>query len=350
MLLGKVLYDMSDYENAIKRLEAMIKHRMEAEEIGEAYFLIGKCKEQQGYFSDAANEFAKVAKSAASEEVKENALNHEQYCKNRASWPELTEVQKFVWWIIGRKPDDAVLTRLQIKDKELFEEQFETILQEQDFSIPDPIDFQELIEEQKKAAEYQREKNAEQIEAEHRARDKVPKIEAYLQKGALKEAFQDCRTIIQQLQDVKAFFPDSVISIIEKCNKYRDEKEQGQNKKIRMLPARQFEFEIANLFRLKGYTSLATRFTKDDGVDVRASNDQEKIIIQCKRWKRSVGRGAVDELAGVKNRYGPDRTILATTSTFSEDAKQAARKNNIELWDFYRIKQEWRAIWEKNDN
>jgi restriction system protein len=110
-----------------------------------------------------------------------------------------------------------------------------------------------------------------------------------------------------------------------------------------MLPARQFEFEIANLFRRKGYESLATKFTNDDGVDVLASNDQEKIIIQCKRWTHPVGRAVVDELAGVWNRYDVQRAILATTSTFSEDAKQAAYKHHIELWDFSRIRQEWHS-------
>jgi len=347
LLLGKVLYDLSDYENAIKRLEAMIKHRMEAEEIGEAYFLLGKCKEQQGCFSDAANEFAKVAESAASQEIKENAHSHEQYCKNRASWSELTQVQKFFWWIIGKKADDAVLIRLQIKDKDLLEKQFRTMLHKQDFSIPDPIDFRELIEAGKKAADEKREKSVEQIKAERWARDQVPKIEAFLEQGALDEVFLACKRIIQRLNDSGAIAASSVISIFEKCNRNNEDKSRNLNKRVLMLDARQFEFEIANLFRHKGYESVATRLTRDDGVDVFARNDNEMVIIQCKRWKHPVGRDKVDELAGVQIRYGTHRAILATTSTFSEDAKRAAHKNHVELWDFHRIKQEWRAVCEE---
>jgi len=350
LLLGIVLYDMSDYEYAIKKLEDMIKHRMEAEEIGEAYFLIGKCKEQQGRFADAISDFSRVAQSGANEEIKTNALNHEQYCQNRESWPELTAVKKLVWWVIGRKPDDTALIRLQIKDKDLLEKQFKTMLHAQDFLIPKPIDFQELIEAAKKAANEERQKDVEQIKTEKWAGDQVPKIEAFLDQGALNEASSICKRIIQRLNDTGAIAPSSIISIFEKCNRYNEDKSQKLNKKLMMLDARQFEFEIANLFRLKGYKSFTTRLTGDDGVDVFASNDNERVIIQCKRWKRPVGRDKVDELTGVKNRYGPDRTILATTSTFSEDAKQAARKNHVELWDFYRIKLEWRAVWEKNDN
>ena len=143
------------------------------------------------------------------------------------------------------------------------------------------------------------------------------------------------------MNDSNARASSSVIAVFEKFNKYTQEKSQDLRKKVLLLDARQFEFEIANLFRHKGYRSFATKATKDDGVDVFASNDNERVIIQCKRWKHPVGRSKVDELAGVKNRYGTHRAILATTSTFSDDAKRAAHENGIELWNFQKIRQEW---------
>jgi len=349
LLLGRVLYDMSDYDNAIRKLESMIKNRMEAEEIGEAYFLLGKCREQQGRFNDAVQEFTKVAESAASEEVKANALNHEQYCSNRSAWHKLTDVEKFFWWIIGKKTDDKVLTRLQIKDKELLEEQFKTTLQEEDFSIPEPIDFQKLIEAAKKATAEQLELNAEQVKNERWVANQITKIEALLQQDALSEAFSACKRIVRRLNDANSRATPSLISIFEKCKARCREKFQALSNKLIMFDARQFEFEIANLFRLKGYKAFATRFTNDDGVDVFASNDDEKVIIQCKRWKHPVGRAVIDELAGVWKRYDALKAILATTSTFSEDAKQAAQKHHIELWDFSRIRKEWNSIFAQEE-
>jgi|GEM_PF-1357901 len=350
LLLGEVLYNMSDYENAIKKLEDMLKNRMEAEEIGEAHFLIGKCKEQQGRFGDAAIDFAKVTGSAANEETKLIAFSHEQYCKSRTTWLKLTEVQKFFWWIIGRKPDDKALIRLQSKDKELLEEKFTTQLQEQDFLIPEPIDFVQLIEATQKDAFEQHEKNTEQVKAEHWATEQIPKIEALLKEEWPKDACSNkCKEVIQKLQDAGAFCPSSVVAVLEKCNNLSEARLKELNKKILSIEARQFEFEMANLFRLKGYTSFVTRATSDDGIDVFASNDNEKVIIQCKRWTRPVGRDKIDELAGVMNRYGVDRAILATTSAFSEDGKRAADKNKIELWDFYQIRKEWKAVFRSKD-
>ena len=342
LLLGKVLYDISDYDNAIKKLNHMLKNRMEAEESGEAYFLLGKCKEQQGRFGEAAKEFSKVIGSAANEEIKTMAFNHEHYCKNRTTWAELTEVQKFCWWVVGRKPDDTVLVRLQTKDKELFEEKFTTQLEEKDFSIPDLIDFSHLIEVSEKAAALQRERTTEQVKIERWAADQVSKIEAYLREGALEPASSQCKAVIQNLRDIGGRAHPSVIDVIEKCNKLCGNKLEELNEKMRVrLEARQFEFEIANLFRLKGYTSSATRATGDDGIDVFASNDNEKVIVQCKRWTRPVGRDRIDELASVKRRHNAHRAILATTSTFSDDAIRVARQGDIELWDFLRIKNEW---------
>jgi len=211
------------------------------------------------------------------------------------------------------------------------------------------IDFQELIQAGKKAADEEREKSAEQIKSERWARDQIPKIEAFLEQGARNDAYLACRRIVQRLNDAGGRATDSLISLFEKCNKYIEEKSQTLNKKILMFDARQFEFEIANLFRHKGYKSSATKVTSDDGVDVFASNDDEKVIIQCKRWKHPIGRDKVDELAGVRDRYGKPRAILATISSFSKDAKRAAHENSIELWDFRRIKQEWQEIYGKID-
>lgn len=344
LLLGKVLYDMSDYENAIKKLEDMIKRRMEAEETGEAYFLIGKCKEQQGRFDDAAIDFVKVASSAANEETKSIAFSHEHYCKSRTIWPELTEIQKLFWWIVGRKPDDAALIRLESKDKDLLEERFTTQLQEQDFSIPELIDFSQLFDASKKAAIEQRDKAAEQVKAEQWASEQIPKIEAYLEEGHLEEASKKCNNIIQRLNDTEGRLTDSLKIVLERYNNCVTNKSQASRNKLLMYEARQFEFEITNLFRHKGYKAFATSFTNDDGVDVFAFNDNEKVIIQCKRWKHPVGRDKIDELANVKRRKNAHRAILATTSTFSEDAKRFAHEQNIELWDFHRISREWHDV------
>jgi len=343
--LGKVLYDMSDYEKAIETLNELITNRMEAEEIGEAYFLLGKCREQLEQFTDAARDFAKAVSSGASEETKESASGHHEYCSSRATWSELTEVVKFFWWITGRKPDSSVLVRLQVRDKDLLEREFKSILSEQHFSVPEPINYKKLLEAEKEAAKAHLEENTTQKSAKNWVKQQIPQIEEYLLEEDYDNTFLLCRKAIICLRQSGAVAPDRFKSIVKKYNHISTSKSQKLRNKLRRLEAIQFEFEIANLFRKKGYESWVTQVTGDDGVDVFAKRDSEKTIIQCKRWRHPVGRDKVDELAGVCNRYAANRAILVTTSEFSEGAKKAAHKNSIELWDFYRLKREWQSIY-----
>ena len=107
---------------------------------------------------------------------------------------------------------------------------------------------------------------------------------------------------------------------------------------VLQIEAREFEYDIARLVTKMGYRAYATKATGDDGVDVFATKDGERLVIQCKRWRnKAVGRAVVDELGGTARRYEATGAILATTSYFSEDAIKAAQELKITLWDFDRL-------------
>lgn len=345
LLLGTVLFDMSEYAEAIQVLQGLIQKRMDTEEVGDAYFLLGKCHEQLDQYDEAAVGFSRVAETGAKDDTKNQAFNHQEYCKARSQWVELSDVKKFVWWILGKAPDQNAMVKLQAIDKDLIEEKIIAVLDKEDFDLPEKFDLTRFLEEQKTARQEQDESSAEKAISERWIREQLPKAEVYLEKGEFEEAAFLAKKILHRIKDKNLVASNSVVELLRRCNEYSQQKQQELNRKIISLQAREFEFEIANIFRRKGYSVLVTSMTGDDGVDVFAFNGTEKIIIQCKRWKKSVGRAAVDELAGVHSRYGAQRAILATTSSFSEDARQAARQNNIELWDFIRLTQEWKEIY-----
>jgi HJR/Mrr/RecB family endonuclease/TolA-binding protein len=345
LFLGTVLFEMLEYVEAIQILEGLIQRRMDAEEIGDAYFLLGKCHEQLGQFDDARSLFSRVKESGAKDDTKNQAFNHQEYCRARSQWIELSDVKKFVWWILGKAPDQNAMVRLQAVDKDLIEERIIGVLDKKDFDLPEKFDLGRLLEAQKVAQQKQDESSAEKAISEKWIQEQLPKAEVYLKNGEVEEAAFLAQKIFHRITDNNLAPSNSVIKLLRQCNEYSQRKEHELNRKILSLQARKFEFEIANLFRRKGYLVLVTSMTGDDGVDVFASSAIEKIIIQCKRWKKPVGRATVDELAGVHSRYRTDRAILATTSSFSEDAQNAARETNIELWDFVRLTQEWKQIY-----
>lgn len=97
-----------------------------------------------------------------------------------------------------------------------------------------------------------------------------------------------------------------------------------------------FEEYICKLYKQLGYThSYTTPKSGDFGADVIAENKCEKIAIQVKRYgsKNSTGSKAVQEVLAAKSYYGATRCAVLTTSYFTKQAKQLAKKCRVELID-----------------
>ena len=93
-----------------------------------------------------------------------------------------------------------------------------------------------------------------------------------------------------------------------------------------------FEKFIALMFTLRGYKVEFTPRTGDQGVDLIAAQDEERIAIQCKRWKDSVGSEAVQQVFTGKSLYKCTKGILITTA-LSPQAERMANKLDITYWD-----------------
>jgi len=110
---------------------------------------------------------------------------------------------------------------------------------------------------------------------------------------------------------------------------------------IRDITHREFEELIAELFKEKGFEVELTKKTRDGGKDIIAiSTDQLgtklKYFIECKHYAKDnkVSVDLVRALYGVKNtRGGPNKVILATTSTFTNDAYKFASEETLSEWE-----------------
>lgn len=72
----------------------------------------------------------------------------------------------------------------------------------------------------------------------------------------------------------------------------------------------------------------------DFGADITAYNFfMTKIVVQCKNYKDKVGVRAVQEVIAARQYYKAGRAAVATNSTFTKQAKQLAKKCNVELWE-----------------
>lgn len=106
-----------------------------------------------------------------------------------------------------------------------------------------------------------------------------------------------------------------------------------------------FEEMVASVYRAQGHQVQRTGAVGDHGVDVvvRAKNG-EKWIVQCKRWRGTVGERVVREFYGTMQHEKADRGAIVTTGDFTPQAREWAKGKPIYLYngeDFLRI---WRRV------
>lgn len=100
-----------------------------------------------------------------------------------------------------------------------------------------------------------------------------------------------------------------------------------------------FEFEnlISNLFTKMGFDTRQTRSSRDGGVDAIVFDTRPlvggKIVIQAKRYKKTVGVAAVRELYGTIINEGAKKGILVSTSGYGKDSFEFIKDKPIDLVD-----------------
>lgn len=100
------------------------------------------------------------------------------------------------------------------------------------------------------------------------------------------------------------------------------------------LDPAEFEVWIGMLFELNGFRVRNTPYSGDHGVDIEVSKPPIKTgLVQCKRYRGTVGEPVVRELYGTLIHERADCAWLATTGAVSKRAREWAAGKPIEMWD-----------------
>lgn len=98
----------------------------------------------------------------------------------------------------------------------------------------------------------------------------------------------------------------------------------------------QFEVFLGTLLEYNNFVDVrVTRGSGDQGGDVTAKLDGEKLVFQAKRYSinHKVSNSAVQEVFASIAWYNANKGIVVTNSRFTRGARDLAKINNIELWD-----------------
>lgn len=169
------------------------------------------------------------------------------------------------------------------------------------------------------------------------------------------ETRADGAFIIHEFSSVEIYYDDEIYNydkqlllfvpeekkIITELGSGISELLQTLNKKpdiIYGIDPRKFEELIAHIFSLHGFVVELTKQTRDGGRDIIAiKSDLDiklKYLIECKRLSATnpVSVDIVRALYGVQMQESANKSVLATTSRFTQDAMAFATAQNTTKW------------------
>uniref|UniRef100_A0A7C1FG39 Restriction endonuclease n=1 Tax=Caldilinea aerophila TaxID=133453 RepID=A0A7C1FG39_9CHLR len=112
----------------------------------------------------------------------------------------------------------------------------------------------------------------------------------------------------------------------------------SQEQLMALTPSEFEDYVAERLFVRRGFQVLNVRDTKDGGVDVLVTDSLgQKAIVQCKRYRNTVGAGIVRELYGTMIHEGATYGYLVTSGLISEEARRWAAGKPIQLIDGYQL-------------
>lgn len=92
-----------------------------------------------------------------------------------------------------------------------------------------------------------------------------------------------------------------------------------------------FEHHCASVLRDHGWNAAVTQSSGDQGVDVIASCDGVKVVLQCKRYSQPVGNSAVQEVIAGRVFEKADFAVVVSNSTYTQSARRLASAADVLL-------------------
>jgi HJR/Mrr/RecB family endonuclease len=131
----------------------------------------------------------------------------------------------------------------------------------------------------------------------------------------------------------------NILSSIQQ-NKIQKETVLLQKKPINQMSWQQFELLVQWYFEKQGYNVQKTKKSHDQGADLILKRNNERVVVQIKKQKKTTGNKAVQEVHAARGYYQANRAIVISTSKYSRYALQLASRLGVELWDWKRLLKE----------
>jgi HJR/Mrr/RecB family endonuclease len=102
---------------------------------------------------------------------------------------------------------------------------------------------------------------------------------------------------------------------------------------IDLMSGEEFENFLNQLFSKMGYSTTQTSLTRDQGIDLIAKKNGNRIGIQAKCYSGLVSNKAIQEVVAGLKFYDLQKGLVITNNRFTKSAIQLAKANDVLLWD-----------------
>ncbi|MGY2047086.1 restriction endonuclease [Methylobacterium sp. JK268] len=92
-----------------------------------------------------------------------------------------------------------------------------------------------------------------------------------------------------------------------------------------------YERFCAALLARAGWEARPTRASGDQGADVIAEQDGVRLVLQCKRYTKPVGNGAVQEVVAARSYWSADWAAVVSNAGFTPAARKLAGATDVLL-------------------
>lgn len=96
----------------------------------------------------------------------------------------------------------------------------------------------------------------------------------------------------------------------------------------------QFEMFVAEILRAVGYQATVLGGSGDQGVDVIAIGNDQKIAIQCKNYAKPVGNKPVQEVYAGAVHHRCNKAMVIAPMGFTKGAEALAESVHVDLHDW----------------
>lgn len=149
----------------------------------------------------------------------------------------------------------------------------------------------------------------------------------------------------------KKVHDDSMNIINDMVRKYMqtDDVNHRDPKDVSELNPQEFEIYCADLLNEHGWITRLTPKSFDKGIDIIATHESVKVVIQCKKYSGPVGISAVQEIVAGKEYEQADFAAVVATSKYTKAAMNLASVTEVYLLHYSELGNLSRCLGFNND-